>query len=167
MLARSRAAGDRKKVEQMEAIGTPDPNDADQYFSWWRMRNPYMPSADAKWFEELLRYYDGMTEEEKRTAAAAAEYSFRTTLSTILAQDLPTTARTFEVPFFVIQGKEDMATPTSVAVAYFDVVKAPKKKLILIDHAGHFALVTHREAFLAALVREVRPIAVKSERRPE
>jgi hypothetical protein len=39
------------------------------------------------------------------------------------------------------------------------------KKLIIIKHAGHFALVTHREEFLATLVKEVRPIAVKSERR--
>ena len=82
----------------------------------------------------------------------------------MLTTELPTTARILKVPFFVIQGREDMATPTSVAVSYFNVVKAPKKKLIIIEHAGHFALVTHREEFLAALVKEVRPIAVKSER---
>lgn len=64
----------------------------------------------------------------------------------------------------MIQGKEDMATPTSVAVQYFNTVKAPKKKLILIEHAGHFAFVTHREEFLAALVKYVRPLAIKSER---
>jgi len=50
----------------------------------------------------------------------------------------------------VIQGKEDVATPTSAAVRYFNVVTAPKK-LILIEHAGHFVLVTHREEFLAAM----------------
>jgi pimeloyl-ACP methyl ester carboxylesterase len=64
----------------------------------------------------------------------------------------------------VIQGKEDMATPTSVAVQYFKVVNAPTKKLILIEDAGHFALVTHRDEFLAALVKYVRPVAIKSER---
>ena len=91
-------------------------------------------------------------------------YSGRTTLSAMLATELPTTANTLKVPFFVIQGKEDMVTPTSVAVKYFNIVKAPKKKLIIIDHAGHFAFVTHREEFLAALVKYVRPFAVKSER---
>jgi pimeloyl-ACP methyl ester carboxylesterase len=54
-----------------------------------------------------------------------------------------------------------MVTPTSVAVAYFDTVQSPAKKLILIEHAGHFALVTHREEFLAALVRYVRPLAIE------
>jgi pimeloyl-ACP methyl ester carboxylesterase len=81
----------------------------------------------------------------------------------MLAEDLPTTAGIIKVPCFEIQGKEDMATPTAVAVQYFNVVKAPQKKLILIEHAGHFALVTHRAKFLAALLEQVRPIALKSQ----
>jgi proline iminopeptidase len=168
LLARARAANDRKRVEQLEAIGTPDPNDAEKYFSWWSIRNPYMPRSDLQWFEDLpklVRSSSDMTDADLETFGAGMMFSGRTTLSAMLATDLPTTARTIKVPFFVIQGKDDMVTPTSVAVEYFSVVKAPKKKMILIDHAGHFALVTHREEFLAALVREVRPIAVKSERR--
>jgi pimeloyl-ACP methyl ester carboxylesterase len=82
----------------------------------------------------------------------------------VLSGELPTTAKTSKVPFFVIQGEEDMVTPTSVAVKYFNVVKAPQKKLIIIPHAGHFAFVTHREEFLAALVKHVRPLAVRNER---
>jgi proline iminopeptidase len=162
MLAKSRAANDRKKVELMEAIGTPDPNNAAQYFSWWRMRNPYMARADVKWFEDLaqiVRTNPDFTEEYMKALGDGMGYSGRTTLSAMLATELPTTANTLKVPFFVIQGKEDMATPTSVAVQYFNVVKAPRKKLILIEHAGHFAFVTHREEFLAALVKHVRPLA--------
>ena len=167
LLAKARAANDRKKVEQLEAIGTPDPNNAEQYFSWWKMRNPYMARADAKWFEDLaqiVRTNPEFNEEYMKALGDGMNYSFRTTLSAMLAQDLPTTANTLKVPFFVIQGKEDMASPTSVAVKYFKVVKAPKKKLVIIDNAGHFAFVTHREEFLTALVKNVRPLAVKSER---
>ena len=160
MLAKSRLANDRQKVKLMEAIGTPDPTDAKQYFSWWRMRNPYMPPSDAKWFEDLklmVQSNPEFTEEYLKAWGDGMGYSGQTTLSGMLSTELPTTARTIKVPFFVIQGKEDMATPTSVAVQYFNVVKAPKKKLILIEHAGHFALVTHREEFLAALLKYVRP----------
>jgi len=166
LLGKARAANDRKRVEQLEAIGKPDPNNATQYFSWWSMRNPYMSPDDAKWFEELrqmVRSDPDFTEAYMKTLGEGMEYSGRTTLSSMLATELPTTANTFKVPFFVIQGKEDMVTPTSVAVKYFNVVKAPKKKLIIIDHAGHFAFVTHREEFLAVLVKYVRPLAVKSE----
>ena len=164
MLAQSRLANDHQKVELMEAIGTPDPTDAKQYFSWWRMRNPYMPPSDAKWFEDLklmVQSNPEFTEEYMKAWGDGMGYSGQTTLSGMLRTELPTTARTIKVPFFVIQGKEDMATPTSVAVQYFNVVKAPQKKLILIEHAGHFALVTHREEFLAALLKYVRPLAIK------
>jgi pimeloyl-ACP methyl ester carboxylesterase len=167
LLAKARAANDRKRVEQLEAIGTPDPKSAAQYFSWWRMRNPYMSPDDARWFEELgqiARSNPEFTEEYMKTLGDGMSYSGRTTLSAMLSTELPTTANRLKVPFFVIQGKEDMVTPTSVAVKYFNVVKAPKKQLILIEHAGHFALVTHREEFLAALVKNVRPLSVKSER---
>ena len=166
MLTKSRAANDRKKVALMEAIGTPDPTDAKQYFSWWRMRNPYMTPADVKWFEDLklmMQTNPEFSEEYLKAWGDGMSYSGQTTLSGMLATELPTTARTIKVPFFVIQGKEDMATPTSVAVQYFNIVQAPRKKLILIEHAGHFALVTHREEFLAALVKHVRPLALKSQ----
>ena len=165
LLAKARAAKDRKRVEQLEAIGTPDPSSAKQYFSWWKMRNPYMSSDDARWFEELqqiVRSNPEFTEEYMKTLGDGMSYSGRTTVGAMLATELPTTAGTLKVPFFVIQGKEDMVTPTSVAVKYFHAVKAPKKKLILIEHAGHFALVTHREEFLAALVNIVRPLAIKN-----
>lgn len=166
LLAKARAANDRKRIEQLETIGTPNPNDANQYFSWWSMRNPYMPADDAKWFQELREIAKSdpqFTDEFMKTFGEGMQYSGRTTVSAMLATELPTTANTLAVPFFVIQGKADMVTPTSVAMKYFNVVKAPKKRLILIEHAGHFALVTHREEFLAALVKYVRPLAIKSE----
>jgi pimeloyl-ACP methyl ester carboxylesterase len=167
LLAKARSANDRKRVEQLEAIGTPKTNDATQYFSWWSMRNPYMPPDDAKWFTELHQIVSSnpeeFTPEYMKALGDGMGYSGRTTVNAMLATDLPTTAHTFKVPFFVIQGKDDMVTPTSVAVKYFNAVKAPKKKLILIEHAGHFALVMHREEFLTALVKYVRPLAIRSE----
>jgi len=165
LLAKARAANDRKRVEQLEEIGQPDPTNAEKYFSWWSMRNPYMPPDDSKWFDELRRIARSdpeFTEEYMKTLGDGMKYSGRTTVGAMLTTELPTTANMFKVPFFVIQGKEDMVTPTSVAMKYFNAVKAPKKKLILIEHAGHFALVTHPEEFLAALVKNVRPLAMKS-----
>ena len=42
--------------------------------------------------------------------------------------------------------------------------QSAEEKLILIEHAGHFALVTHREEFLSALVKHVRPLARESKK---
>jgi len=126
-----------------------------------------MSSDDARWFDEpgkIVKSNPEFTEEYMKKLGDGMNYSGRTTVSSMLSTELPTTANILKVPFFVIQGKEDMVTPTSVAVKYFNVVKAPRKKLIIIDHAGHFVFVTHPEEFLAVLVKEVRPLAVRSER---
>lgn len=166
LLARARAANDRKRVEQLEAIGTPDPRDAHQYFSWWSMRNPYMSPDDGVWFDELKRISrsdPAFTEEYMKMVGDGMVFSGRTTVDTMLNTELLTTASTLKVPFFVIQGKEDMVVPTSVAAEYFNAVEAPMKKMILIEHAGHFALVTHAARFVAALDKYVRPLALKGD----
>ena len=76
--------------------------------------------------------------------------------------DLPRTAKKFAVAFFVIQGRDDVITPTRAAVDYFNGVTAPTKELVLIPDAGHFAFMTAPGAFLATLVDTVRPVAVAS-----
>lgn len=76
-----------------------------------------------------------------------------------VASDLPTTASHIETAFFIIQGRDDVITPTRAAVEYFRQVRAPVKELILIE-GGHFAFMTHGKEFLDALVRRVRPVAV-------
>ena len=69
-------------------------------------------------------------------------------------ENLSTAALRFQLPYFVIQGRDDIFTPTDPAEAYFDKISAPKKKMVILEGAGHFALATHPQQFLAAL-REV------------
>ena len=161
MLSHARAAGDRKKVEQLEAIGTPDPTSADQYFSWWSIRNPYMVESDRAWLAHMreLLQTDPKLAAEMEVAGAGMMFSGRALVQAMLDTDLPKTAPRLNLPFIVIQGAEDMMAPTSVAAAYEAVVEAPMKKMILIPNAGHFALVTHTREFLAALIENVRPLA--------
>jgi pimeloyl-ACP methyl ester carboxylesterase len=57
----------------------------------------------------------------------------------------------FENPYIVIQCQDDWFVPTSPARSYFDKVVAPRKRMVVIEGAGHFALVTHPHAFLQVL----------------
>jgi pimeloyl-ACP methyl ester carboxylesterase len=68
-----------------------------------------------------------------------------------LQEKLFTTSLSFTIPYYVIQGREDVFTPTDPALAYFKHIKAPKKKSVVIEGAGHFALVTHKHEFIEAL----------------
>lgn len=64
----------------------------------------------------------------------------------------------FAVPVFVIQGAEDFTTPTSLAKAYLDSIRAPRKAFATIDGAGHFAVFTKQDAFLRELKALVLPL---------
>jgi pimeloyl-ACP methyl ester carboxylesterase len=57
----------------------------------------------------------------------------------------------FTIPYYVIQGRHDLFTPTSLAEAYFAKIVAPRKRMIVLEDAGHFALSTHAKQVAAAL----------------
>jgi len=97
---------------------------------------------------------------EAETIGNGMRFSGQTTVNDMLAEDLPATAPRLAVPFIVIDGADDIITPTSVARKYFDRVQAPVKKWIEIPNAGHFAIVTHAAQFRDALVQNVRPLAL-------
>jgi len=69
----------------------------------------------------------------------------------MVSEDLPATAVDFKVPYYVIQGRHDLFTPTPLAEAYFAKVSAPKKRMVIVEDAGHFALATHQTRVIAAL----------------
>ena len=66
----------------------------------------------------------------------------------------------FDLPFFIFEGEADSITPPDLAKAYFDSVQAPVKGWVVFKGAGHSAVLTRPEAFLAELLRRVRPLAV-------
>jgi hypothetical protein len=44
-----------------------------------------------------------------------------------IATDLPKTACDIHTAYFLIQGQDDVITPTQAAVDYFKCIKAPRK----------------------------------------
>lgn len=79
--------------------------------------------------------------------------------------DFDTLGPTLRVPVFVIQGEDNDTAPTPFAEAWLDKLKAPKKGFVAIPVAGNHAIETHGAAFLDALDKQVRPIAVAADRR--
>ncbi|MCC7180985.1 MAG: alpha/beta hydrolase [Acidobacteria bacterium] len=164
LLENARRDGDAETLRDLESIGRPDPSDATQYFAFTRGRLfAAMPAPDQDWLKGLRSMTPeslGVDPKEFQDLAAGMELSGRSVLPDQMATDLPATATDIRVPFFVIQGRDDITTPTAAAVEYFERVRAPQKALVLIDGAGHFAFMTHAGEFLAALEGKVRPVAV-------
>lgn len=161
LLARAWANSDEATIKELEAIGRPDPTDTRQYFSFTRNYRAAMAAPDQAWLQSLkplFQSHQGVKDYDD--AGNGMGFSGRNLLPDQVASDLAATAVKIDTAFFVIQGADDVITPTSLAIDYFGRVKAPYKKLCLIPNAGHFAFLTSPETFLSALVNKVRPIAI-------
>jgi pimeloyl-ACP methyl ester carboxylesterase len=147
-------AQDQVTLTFLTSIGEPDFFNTDQYFSWRAILNrDYLWPSDAEYRRGLrdLTSRSDLTATELQALAEGANFSISQLLKVVMAADLGATASRMPVPFYIIQGRNDFYAPTSPAIEYFNSVLAPKKKLIVIENAGHFALVTHQAEFLNAL----------------
>src|SRR5262249_20575573 len=141
-------AHDTETLERMQAIGTPDPFNAGQYFSWRNIMNrKYLGAADSAWLKSLRMRAETFSDVDRRELIDGANFSSQQLLPIMMKTDLANSAVKLRVPFFVIQGREDFYTPTAPAIEYFNKVQAPTKELVIIEGAGHFALATHAEEF--------------------
>lgn len=162
LLAKARADHDVQTIKMLEAIGKPDPYNAKQYFSFTRNYISAMAPSDQAWLKGLRTATAaslGISQEDYRNLIDGMSFSGAHLWADQTAADLLKTAPVLKTAFFLIQGRDDVITPTPLAVAYFKQVRAPVKKMVLID-GGHFAFMTDGKQFLNVLVREVRPVAV-------
>jgi pimeloyl-ACP methyl ester carboxylesterase len=108
-----------KKYEQKKSAPAPD--------SWWRVSSAYDNEQDA------------------RHRADGDDYSFvnytgdeRLGVTSMMSSvNLRHDALNFEIPVYLIQGKEDILTPKKITEAYFNNITAPKKEFILVHDAAH------------------------------
>lgn len=161
LLAKARRDKDEAATKELEAIGTPDPADTHQYFTFSRNLFSAWAKPDQDWVAHLRA--EGKTHAGEKDFAdhrAGQILTGNKVLPDQVATDLSQSARRIGTAFFVIQGQDDVITPTAAARDYFDTVEAPQKEWVAIPGAGHFAFMTHGDAFLAALTDKVRPVAI-------
>jgi proline iminopeptidase len=164
VLAKARANGDPVVIKQIETE-RPSASNARQYFDFsakYDVRSLWPPS-DRAWLQHLRSQFPELqvaNPEQANYLAEGMDFQSQHVLPDQVATDLSKTACNLNTAYFVIQGKDDIVTPTPAAVQYFKCVKAPTKELILIADAGHFAFMTATDKFLEALRSKVRPVAI-------
>ena len=164
LLDKARKDGNQTTVKELEAIGRPGPTNGDHFnllnkynfFSLW-------PPSDQAWIQHLRSQANELKAREPeqfKNLEDGMQFTGKRVLPDQIATNLPQSACNIQTDYFVIQGRDDVVTPTKAAIAYFNCVNAPKKKLILIPNAGHFAWMTASDKFLEALTSEVRSSAI-------
>jgi pimeloyl-ACP methyl ester carboxylesterase len=155
---RARATGDRALAAELDSIGRPDPMNAEQYFHFTRSLRQSLDESDAAWLGGLRALLADSNHADLTAIGDGMQFSGRTLLPTQMRETLSTDALRFELPYFVIQGRDDRFTPTAPVERYFARVRAPVKRLVVLEGAGHFALATHAARVSATLRSLVAPL---------
>jgi proline iminopeptidase len=162
LMARLEARGQAKAVERLRRIGAPPYAGLGEMLKQRRILMAHLSDSERGLLGRLLlaaftapgaRLRDvwdwlaGQTFTMRRIYAELMDYADR---------GVPPSS---PVPVVIIQGDEDIQTPTSLARAYHDAFDAPSKAFVLIPGGGHNTLLAMPEAFHAVLVEHVRPLA--------
>lgn len=65
----------------------------------------------------------------------------------------------YRVPIFLMEGKHDPYTPSSVAKDFFDKINDPDKHFVWFENSGHFPFTEERQRFTDVLVQQILPLA--------
>lgn len=78
---------------------------------------------------------------------------------TIVRYDFIRECNTFQMPYYIFQGRKDENTPASLVQAYFDAITAPDKDLVWFENSAHGPLGEEPEKFKKLLREKFLAIA--------
>ncbi len=164
LMALARTAGDTDSVDKLEALGAPPWTNPRNFGIMRRVDRKYEalrtdPAPKAWW--DLTPAYT--TPKAQADYEGGEDYSFLQFVGLkgdgMFAQvDLPKLGPRFELPFFMIQGAEDLLTLPAISRRYFDSISAPQKEFVLVPRAGHDPNVPLLNAQFKVLKERVLPL---------
>lgn len=168
LVAAATKAQDARTLRELSAIHPPPFSSFDQARVYFQCAERYQPSSDSAAIAELQRSLlspppNYSVRDEWNRMRGFMVVPTWTLYRDILSTNLAALGPDFSVPIVLIQGTEDHVTPLSLTEKFFESLVAPRKELVRIEGAGHFAVWSHAERFRTELVQRVRPLAVKTE----
>lgn len=162
VLARVRAAGDRKAVGELEQAGPPPYKNLSKLL----VQRKWLASVDTpaerdlfKRMVPILAFAPGQSFREIWDYLAAPKYAQQISFDEIAGFEARPLGLSFGVPVFIFEGDQDLYTPPGPSRRYLSEINAPDKGFVTLSGGGHNAMLTMPKAFLAALVLHVRPLA--------
>lgn len=156
ILDMARNSENEQAVKELEAAGPPPYSKISDYIIPIRWANAFdavAPSASGRrnTFAAIWAFFRlfALTDKSVREGIA---FSQNLMLEPMLDEVVPELGTDFEIPVFFIQGSEDKLSPTSMVRQYYNSISAPAKKMIVLDNAGHLAILRNRDMFRDALL---------------
>ncbi len=163
LLARVRAAGDARSEADLVKLGPP-PGTMQQTMVERRILIGRHPPASERGMQGkvllALLTAPGISLKQAVDWFNAATFSATALRDSLFSYSDGPPYAALATPFVVIQGAEDIQTPASLAAEYVDAIEAPAKRFVGLPGGGHMAMVAMPDAFLEALLAQVRPFAL-------
>lgn len=161
VLASARSAADSETVAALEALGPPpwaNPrNFGIMRRAIRRLEGRATDPAAATWWQLPPLY---TTPQAAAAYEGGEDYSYLQFVGLagdgmLQRIDLPALGTRFALPFFLVQGSQDLLTVPDVARRWFDSISAPGKRFVLVPRAGHDPNPAMLDAVRALLMEQV------------
>jgi pimeloyl-ACP methyl ester carboxylesterase len=159
-VAEAERQGNRAVLKKLRAIGAP-PHSVESLFVQRtcaeRLRGGMTPKA--LW--ATTRMVLGAPEAsllELRSTWRAFRFCMESMWPEVSRLNLIEAVPALEVPVVVMVGRRDPWIPAEISAAYFDVLRAPSKKMVWFDESGHEPFVDEPSKFVAVMHDLVRPL---------
>ena len=166
ILDMARDRGNEQAVEELEAVGFPPYSNFNDYLIPIRWANAFDAVAPSKpgrrsTFAAIWAFFKlfVLTDNSVREGIV---FSQKLMLEPMLDEVVPGLGTDFEIPVIFIQGSEDKLSPTSMVRQYYYSIAAPEKKMIVLENAGHLAILRNRALFRDALLG-IKPLLTTNE----
>jgi pimeloyl-ACP methyl ester carboxylesterase len=163
LLARVRAAGDARSEAALVKLGPP-PWTMQQTMTERRILIGRHPPSNERGMQKKVLFAlltaPGLSLKQAIDWFGGATFSITALRNALFTYSDGPPYAPLAVPFVVIQGSDDIQTPTSLAAAYVEAIEAPAKRFVSLPGGGHMAIVAMPDAFLQALLAEARPFAL-------
>lgn len=154
LLAKVRRAGDAKAEAKLLAIGPPPYPDRKALLAERQVLMAHPPASEAGMMRAVIGQLLVAPDYRLRDAYdwyAASLFSTERMLPELMAYSDDVPAPAVPVPVLILQGDEDIQTPTIIAREYFERLQAPAKRFALLPGGGHNAVLAMPDRFLEAL----------------
>ena len=160
----ARTAGDAETAAALEAMGRPPWTNPRNFGALRRLTRRYearaTTPAPADWWVPAPAY---ATAEAEAAYEGGEEHSYIQFVGfrgdgMLSRLDLLRDDLEFAIPVFLIQGEADLVTAPEVAQAWFDAIRAPRKRFVVLPATGHDPNLAMIDAQRAVLREEVVPL---------
>ena len=146
---------DYSSIDQLEMIGKP-PYDIENTYR----KNGLVIAYGGGIYEEsnfnklgiIAKQTPHYTKDELNKVDLGVSFSFGSLFHEISKIDFIKTTISFDIPMYFCSGKMDYLVPHTLNRKYFEIIKAPYKKFILLQKSAHFPHLEQPEEFANLLI---------------